>query len=179
MARGSIIKRAGKLGISYCIRYRDLDGRQIWQTIGPNKRQAEQALVRVMAAIHQAKNRSTPRGIVPKALVPLLDQVKEYNAPLSWPPCVYFLMFKSEVIYIGQSINLPARLVSHKRSEKKFDRVLYLPIAEKGLDKTERQWIEELKPRLNLNGTGGARKYSPDPSLKKSILTIDSGNRLS
>ena len=39
MARGSIIRRERKNGdVSWCIKYRDLTGRQVMRTIGPDRR---------------------------------------------------------------------------------------------------------------------------------------------
>jgi integrase len=51
--RGSIVKRTSKKGrTSYVIVYRRPDGRQRWETIGPNKKAAERALAERLAAIN-------------------------------------------------------------------------------------------------------------------------------
>ena len=57
MARGSIIKR----GDSYAIKYRDITGRQIWRTVGTNKRLAERALNEALNDINQGNFREPER----------------------------------------------------------------------------------------------------------------------
>jgi integrase len=51
--RGSVVKRVSKDGkrASYSIKYRAPDGRQRWETIGPNKKEAERALTERLNAI--------------------------------------------------------------------------------------------------------------------------------
>lgn len=62
---------------------------------------------------------------------------------------IYFLMDKSEVVYIGQSINIDLRIAQHKRTDKEFDRTLYLECGAKELDLLEAAHIQEYQPRYN------------------------------
>lgn len=52
--RGAIVKRTSKDGkrTSYVIVYRRPDGRQKWETVGPNKKAAERALAERLAAVN-------------------------------------------------------------------------------------------------------------------------------
>ncbi|MBI2628952.1 hypothetical protein HYW74_02625 [Candidatus Pacearchaeota archaeon] len=72
-----------------------------------------------------------------------------------FPSCIYFLVKNDEVIYVGQTIELPSRLASH-RQDKLYDRVFYLPVPESDLNRVEKEFIITLKPKLN----GGPRDYT-------------------
>lgn len=77
------------------------------------------------------------------------NKLKELELPQS-QDCgfVYFLLYKSEIVYIGQTIDLQQRISTHLK-EKKFDKVLYELVAyEKMLDR-ERELISHYKPILN------------------------------
>jgi hypothetical protein len=60
---------------------------------------------------------------------------------------VYFLCLEDRVVYVGQSIDVYQRIRQHK--DKKFDRILFLPIPERELDHFERAFILILKPEHN------------------------------
>jgi|GEM_PF-1168707 hypothetical protein len=62
--------------------------------------------------------------------------------------CVYFLCLKGTVVYIGQSVELPQRIATHKK-QKIFDSVYFVAVPKAMLDKVERHYIQTLKPRLN------------------------------
>ncbi|GFP21286.1 hypothetical protein HKBW3S06_00512 [Candidatus Hakubella thermalkaliphila] len=57
MARGSIIRREGKRGAVYAIRYY-ADGKQHWETIGPRKKEADAALAERLRQISRGEFRS-------------------------------------------------------------------------------------------------------------------------
>ena len=85
---------------------------------------------------------------VPKVLLYLKDALHE--VPNLSPYCgVYFLIQDDEVIYVGQSVNVPSQIFQHKL-DKAFNRVLYLPVPESDLGTVERAFIKALEPRLNL-----------------------------
>lgn len=66
-------------------------------------------------------------------------------------PGIYFLIDGQEVVYVGQSMNLPLRIHQHRRAnEKKFDRFTVYPCPAKLLDKIERHYIQLLRPKYNL-----------------------------
>jgi len=71
--------------------------------------------------------------------------------------CIYFLLKGDEVVYVGQSIKLGARVLAH-RDEKDFDRVLFMEVPLADLGSVELRLIGELKPRLNVLGNSTAGK---------------------
>lgn len=63
---------------------------------------------------------------------------------------VYFLCLKNEVVYVGQSINVPARVSTHNaENTKQFDKVFFLRVPKSELLAAEAQFIDALKPKLN------------------------------
>tara|TARA_R110002167_G_C12314835_1_gene618493 strand:- start:32 stop:586 length:555 start_codon:yes stop_codon:yes gene_type:complete len=82
----------------------------------------------------------------PKSIadIPNLKQV-----PDNYEPVVYFLALKDEVVYVGQSISVIARIKDHRRDGKIFDRVYGIPCPRTELDSLEDKFIQTLKPLLN------------------------------
>jgi hypothetical protein len=71
-------------------------------------------------------------------------------------PGVYFLCLGDEVVYVGQSVNVPDRVMSHIRESRRptgkmFDRlrIFYLPVPESELDRVESEFIGRLQPKYN------------------------------
>lgn len=85
---------------------------------------------------------------VPISLAKIQDRIAEYPAG-EMPPCVYFLIEKNQVVYIGQSRNLPSRLSQHDGDGKTWDRVLFMPLPAADLLRVEAEWIAALTPPLN------------------------------
>ena len=79
----------------------------------------------------------------------------ESLSQFAMPPVsgVYFLINEiEEVVYVGQSINLLARISDHYKDKKKFphfSKVAVLPVPPDKLFETEGKFIQALKPRLN------------------------------
>ena len=67
---------------------------------------------------------------------------------VAYPPCVYFLLDNAEIVYVGQSVNVSARVVTHSR-DKDFTKVLYMPVVQDNLNKVERFFIERMQPKYN------------------------------
>ncbi len=74
------------------------------------------------------------------------------------PPCIYFLIDGSEVVYVGQTVNLSSRTSTHYLGDacytdpKIFDRVIYLPMHNSTEDwriEIERQLVYYFKPKYN------------------------------
>lgn len=86
---------------------------------------------------------------LPAVLKPMAKCLREYRSQT--PPCVYFLVKDDEVIYIGQSVNLPSRIEAHLET-KIFDRVYYVPAARRDLSRVEGALIRFLKPKMNGHG---------------------------
>src|SRR5579859_6916954 len=64
------------------------------------------------------------------------------------PPGIYFLCVKTELVYIGQSLD-PVRRIRHHAKVKDFDRVFYIERPEDELNAIEGALIRLLAPRLN------------------------------
>lgn len=63
---------------------------------------------------------------------------------------VYFLCQGDDVLYIGQSVDIHARVLEH-RATKQFDRMFFWPTPASELDRVEGALIRILKPVLNGN----------------------------
>jgi hypothetical protein len=71
--------------------------------------------------------------------------------PMVDAPVVYFLVSKGSIVYVGQSLQLGARIHQHKRDgEKIWDTVYYIPVPHDELSKVEQRLIEHLKPVYNI-----------------------------
>ena len=82
----------------------------------------------------------------------MADNLLYYPASyLIKPPCVYFMVRDQRVIYVGQSVNLAARLTTHNHRHE-FDHVFYLPCPREKLDEVEMEFIRTLCPTLNVQG---------------------------
>lgn len=67
---------------------------------------------------------------------------------------VYFLIDDFDtVVYVGQSINVAARVSAHV-SDKNFKRAVYLPVPMGNLDDVERAFIQALRPHYNGTHNG-------------------------
>lgn len=77
------------------------------------------------------------------------EEILEHSAPIETAASgVYFLISGDEIVYVGQSRNVHARIASHMTT-KTFDRVAVLRVAPDQLDFVESVYILALKPRLN------------------------------
>jgi len=63
---------------------------------------------------------------------------------------IYFLIKKGVIVYVGQSVNVPARIATHV-AEKAFDSWHWVPCPRKALDHWERLYLNALLPPLNLD----------------------------
>lgn len=69
---------------------------------------------------------------------------------------IYCLIKDNEIVYVGKSINIQSRILTHKKDEgKEFDSfsiIAKLPaeISEQELLKLEEKYIKLLKPKLNI-----------------------------
>lgn len=75
------------------------------------------------------------------------ENICEY-VEINIPTCVYFLIKDNKIVYVGQSVYLPARLGEHKK-HKDYDRVLYLPVPQSDLNRVEQEFIKAIDPVLN------------------------------
>lgn len=66
---------------------------------------------------------------------------------------VYFLFYQDILVYVGQSVDIDSRLLSHFTT-KAFDRYSYIVLSEDELDDVENYYINKYKPIYNskING---------------------------
>ena len=82
--------------------------------------------------------------------VPELGTRHLVEIPLFTYSGIYFLKFKDEIVYIGQSINISARIGYHLRNKAwKIDSAYCLACDIEELDTLERYYILLYKPRYN------------------------------
>jgi hypothetical protein len=79
---------------------------------------------------------------------------------------IYFLVHEDRVIYVGQSVNVYARISSH--TDKVFDRFTVLPCAKENLNLVESLYIHTLQPPLN----GGNGKATLAPLNLEKIMAL-------
>lgn len=89
----------------------------------------------------------------PPTSIAMLHPLIPYVFPSPTPSGVYFLCHGNEVVYVGKSINVSARVGQHI-PEKEFDRAYYLPVPPTNLDEVEGNFIVTLKPKYNRNKKG-------------------------
>lgn len=77
-----------------------------------------------------------------------------------WPSGVYFLVHDGKVVYVGQSITVLSRMLSHLK-DKKFDRILFIPAPHPECVALEAAFIRHLRPPENSPKTypGPDREY--------------------
>lgn len=86
---------------------------------------------------------------IPRFLSPLVGQLKELS--FNRQSVIYFLLRNEELLYIGKSIQLPARIEAHA-STKRFNRVLYFETPPTELAAIESAFIQHFRPPLNKAG---------------------------
>jgi hypothetical protein len=62
---------------------------------------------------------------------------------------VYLLKHNESVVYVGQSVSIPNRIIQHAKDGKVFDKVVIVPCPPEDLDEKEMFLIRLLKPPLN------------------------------
>ena len=80
------------------------------------------------------------------------EQVVQASTPWRTASGVYFLVDVDEVVYVGQSVNVYARIPQHH--DKHFDRYLYIPCKHELLNALESLYIHCFQPKLNFNSDG-------------------------
>jgi hypothetical protein len=107
---------------------------------------------------------SRPASDAPESIA-RLNGLRHIDPAYFLCPGVYFLCRGDEVVDVGQSVNIPGRIMDHVRESsrpagKRFDRamIFYLPTPESELLRVESEFIRLLQPEYN-NGT--SRSVSP------------------
>jgi hypothetical protein len=93
---------------------------------------------------------SSPKGWFVMSIPAFLQRLDLVPEPLPPPRFVgiYFLLSGDEIVYIGQSTRIPQRVATH-RYRLKFDRAVWIPVAEEDLDAYEGALIRRLTPPEN------------------------------
>jgi hypothetical protein len=97
--------------------------------------------------LHIHADSKFPISEVPRSIAGLADKLIKFDL-LNDLPCIYFLCQGNDVVYVGKSTNLAARLPQHP-ADKVFDRVFYLIVRLEELDRIEGEYIRALSPRYN------------------------------
>lgn len=98
---------------------------------------------------------------VPACLASLLPRLTRYAFKAEHPPCVYFLIHRAKLVYVGQTRNVNVRMLRHLQLGNVFDGALYLPLAVEDLDKVEATMIAHYRPTRNGVLTNGR----PSPAV--------------
>lgn len=91
----------------------------------------------------------------------LLDEAALVEAASSWQDLcgVYFLIAGGRVRYVGQAVQVYARLAVHAREKEPFDQVAVIACEPKDLDVLESLYIHRLRPEWN--GRRGETMVAP------------------
>jgi hypothetical protein len=76
---------------------------------------------------------------------------------------IYFLIKNRRVVYVGKSVHIDARLISHQRTGKTWDRWYWVPCQPELLDYLERQYLDLLLPPWNLDSETKTKRGDPKP----------------
>lgn len=87
---------------------------------------------------------------LPSRLAELNLTCRLYPFPCRFSIGIYFLCLDGDVVYVGQSMKLNARVGSH--TDKEFDRAFVFPCVPEHLDHLEGAFIKAWKPKYNGNG---------------------------
>jgi hypothetical protein len=77
------------------------------------------------------------------------SEIVEQAKPVHTRTGVYFLVKDDRVVYVGQSINVYARVNDHIKNGKDFDNACYIPCLRQGLNVLESLYIHVLQPEQN------------------------------
>jgi hypothetical protein len=89
---------------------------------------------------------------------------------------IYFLIADDELKYVGQSINVEARVAVHK-NERDFDRWYWVPCSSYQLNKMERLYIDRFLPPWNMDNKTMLRRE--ELARPPAPLTVNDNERRS
>jgi hypothetical protein len=67
---------------------------------------------------------------------------------------VYLLLLRGQIVYIGENLNMPKRVASHRTNGRPFDQVYYIPTMANQRRNLEQILIRSFSPRQNQKGRG-------------------------
>jgi hypothetical protein len=62
---------------------------------------------------------------------------------------VYLLLLKGEIVYVGESLNMPKRVAEHRSNWRPFDQVFYIATKANEREALERVLIKAIDPSQN------------------------------
>ncbi|GIK83061.1 MAG: hypothetical protein BroJett024_41660 [Alphaproteobacteria bacterium] len=131
----------------------------------------------LVAAMESALNdgREPPFSIVHFGRYTVLDEktIVQRSRPVQALCGVYFLIHRSRVVYVGQSVNILARIADHARSVRTFDRAHWVLCPEKDLNELEATYIDVLRPPLNLAKPSRKRTHMVREPRKVVVAVVD------
>jgi len=128
--------------------------RQDAMTYAGGLREKIAALERRLAELERMETmHAVSAAVTGKALL-RADEIADAALPWAKASGVYFLLDGSEVVYVGQAVNVYSRIGQH--TGKRFDRYAFVPCPVDALDRLESLYIHCLRPRLNGVQTNGA-----------------------
>ncbi len=155
----SIIACGGKFRASICV------NRKRYTKVFRLKEEAERWAAAKESGLRSEadKRRTTHSEVLSKMLSPRLLAALEKTAythseivsaaiPCSPPSGIYFLIFSGEVVYVGQSVDIFARIGSHLRECRVrpwFDSFSYMLADKSRLDDLEEWYSAALVPKFN------------------------------
>jgi hypothetical protein len=101
------------------------------------------------------------------------EQIVENAMPWTGQVGIYFLVRQGKVVYVGQSVNVAARVAQHH--DKDFDSVTIVECDRKVLDVLESLYIHFLRPPLN--GNTPSKAMSAPIQLEKLLLMATGENK--
>jgi hypothetical protein len=84
------------------------------------------------------------------------EDIVNGSAPWTLSTGVYFLIADDKIVYVGQSVNVYARIASHY--DKPFNKFAFIPCESKCLDGLESLYIHVFRPPLNADHVHGAKR---------------------
>jgi len=132
------------------LRYRRLPNIPLSGTFG-----SPEFITSYKLALEEAMKRANASGALSEYAKKKIKKMKTIWKGRTPPESgVYFLVLNDEIIYIGSSINIAARVLSHKTNGREFDTAYAMEAPESSRLSLERLMIRKLKPRQNKAWAG-------------------------
>lgn len=99
--------------------------------------------------------------LIPKRIGPMKTASEIVATAISMEPRkrgIYFLILGAEIVYVGQSIDINARLFEHRRGHMSFSRWAWIECAAGSLDPIERAYIDAFLPKHNQDSKTRAKR---------------------
>lgn len=118
-------------------------------------------IIKKVETMNEAANKITSKTLVSK------KEILSAAKPWEGYSGVYFLIFKNKIIYVGQSVNVYARISGH--THKKFDSFTVLPCPKEHLNVLESLYIHMFDPPLNGHEKSNCAPLNLEKILKLSV----------